>query len=127
MKKAIISSSVVLCLLAIFNVLVFSLKETFSNNFWASYVLITLSLLIMLISFIVTFTSKKANEVVGLPITTLSTIYAVFEIILGSLLMSFDLSFKIVFLPQIICFIIFLAIYVPALTIFLWKKEEKTE
>lgn len=126
MKKAIISSSIIVCLLGIYNVLIFSFCENFNKNFWATYILVTVSMIIMLASYVITFSSKKRDQVTGLPITTLSAMYAGFEILLGSIFMFFNLSFKAVFLPQIICFIIFLAIYIPALVSLLWKKEEKS-
>lgn len=113
-KKIVMSSIIIVALMAIYNVLIFTLYTNLNNNFWAGYIFIMLSMIIMLISFIITNASNRSGNVVGMPLTVLSGYYFVLEVILGSLLMFFNIPFVAVLLPQLVVFIIFIAIYVLA-------------
>lgn len=125
-KRIVISSIGVVVLIAIYNILLFTLYNNFTANFWVGYAFIMASMLVMLASFIITFASDRSGNVVGLPLTTLSGYYFVIEAILGSLLMFFKVSFVAAFLPQIVLFLIFFAVYVIAVLRFysLPKTEE---
>jgi len=120
-KSSIIAGSVILILMAIYNTLLFCLCKSYTVSFWVGYAFIMGSMLIMLISFII---SMNKSKIVGLPLTTLSLFYFGFELLLGSLLMFFNLPFISVFLPQMICFLIFLMIYVPAVLRYFTKEED---
>jgi len=123
-KSGIIAGSVIFILMAIYNTLLFCLCKNFTTNFWVGYAFIMGSMLIMLVSFVI---SMGNGKVVGLPLTTLSLYYFVFELILGSCLMFFNIPFIAVFLPQMIIFLIFLMIYVPALLRYFTKEENKSK
>lgn len=114
-KKIVVSSIAIVVLMAIYNVLIFTLYSNYNANFWTGYCFIMASMLIMLASFVITNASNRSGNVVGMPLTVLSGYYFVLEVILGSLLMFFNIPFVAVFLPQIIVFLIFVAIYVIAL------------
>ena len=124
MKKSVVFISTISCLTILYNVLIFTLTKNFSQNFWVSYALVMLSILIMLASFIVT-KLKASDKVLGMPITTLSVYYFVIEIVLASSLMFFKIHFLAVFLPQIIVLLVFLMIYIPALISILTLKKEQ--
>ena len=123
-KSGIIAGSVILILMAIYNTLLFCLCKNFTTNFWVGYAFIMGSMRIMLVSFII---SMGNGKVVGLSLTTLSLYYFVFELILGSCLMFFNIPFIAVFLPQMIVFLIFLMIYVPAVLRYFTKEENKSK
>ena len=63
------------------------------------------------------YTSNKvlAQRVVGLPLRTLTTMYFVVELIMGTIFLYFNLKFLAVFLPQFIVLVLFLLVFVPAL------------
>lgn len=125
-KKIISSSIFIVALIAIYNVLIFTLYSNLNNNFWAGYIFIMLSMVVMLTSFIITNASSRSGNVVGLPLTTLSVYYFILEAILGSLLMFFNIPFLAVLLPQLVVFIIFIAIYALAvLKFYSLPKNEK--
>ncbi|MBE5746104.1 MAG: hypothetical protein E7359_02325 [Clostridiales bacterium] len=113
-KKVVVSSIFIVALMAIYNILIFTLYNNLNKNFWAGYAFIMLAMIIMLISFVITNASSRNKNVVGIPLTTLSVYYFILEAILGSLLMFFNIPFLAVLLPQLIVFIIFIAIYVIA-------------
>lgn len=116
MKKIVLPIVSTISVLGIYNALVFAFCKTFNPNFWCGYIFITLSILIVLASFIISAFKDNHNTPSGLPITTLSIYYFVFELALGSLLMFFNINFAIVLVPQLICFLIFMPFYALALT-----------
>lgn len=127
MKKGIIAGSSVFFIMAIYNVLVFCLVNNFTKNFWTGYIFIMLAFTILLVSTIISSVSKRSHIVTGLPIRMISIYYAVLELILGSLLMYFNINFIAVFLPQMILFLIFAMVYVPAILKFFSLPIEITE
>ena len=124
MKKNLLSIISILCVLGIYNALVFCLCKNLTNNFWCGYSFITLSIIIVLVSFILTNAIQNKSEVKGLSIKVLSIYYFVFETILGSLLMFFNIDFVVVLLPQLICFLIFIPIYAFCISKLKTQSEE---
>lgn len=116
MKKLTLPIISILSILGIYNALVFTLCKNLTNNFWCGYIFITISILIVLASFIISALRKNPEVVSGLSIKTLSIYYFIFETILGSSLMYFNISLAAVLLPQIISLFIFLPIYALVLT-----------
>lgn len=116
MKKLTLPIISILSILGIYNALVFTLCKNLTKNFWCGYIFITLSILIVLLSFVLTSLKANKNTPSGYPITTLSIYYFVFETILGSCLMFFNINFAIVLLPQLICFLLFLPFYALGLS-----------
>lgn len=130
MKKIVITSTAIICLMAIYNILVFTLTKTFNTNFWVGYAFIMLSMIMLLICFNLTYASKNSHKVTGLPLTTLSVYYFLAMIILGSCLMYFNINIIAVILPLSILSLIFMAVFVPAILNFvtndkLESKENK--
>lgn len=118
MKKLTLPIISILSILGIYNALVFTFCKNLTKNFWCGYIFITLSILIVLLSFVLTAFKANKNTPSGYSITTLSIYYFIFETILGSCLMFFNISFAIVLLPQLICFLLFLPFYALGLTKF---------
>ncbi len=116
MKKLTLPIISILSILGIYNALVFTLCKNLTKNFWCGYIFITISILIVLASFIISALRKNPEVVSGLSIKTLSIYYFIFETILGSSLMYFNISLAAVLLPQIISLFIFLPIYALVLT-----------
>lgn len=127
MKKGIIAGSSIFIFMAIYNVLVFCLVNNFSKNFWTGYIFIMLAFTIFLISTILSVASNRSHHVTGLPIGMISLYYAVLALFLGSLLMYFKINWVAVFLPQMILFLIFAMIYVPAILKFFSSPIEITQ
>ncbi len=128
MKKLTLPVISILSTLGIFNALVFCLCKNLTNNFWCGYVFITLSLLIVLLSYIISAFRKNPDVVSGLSIKTLSIYYFIYELVLGSSLMYFNISLTAVLLPQIISFFIFIPIYALAISkIGTEQTNDKTE
>lgn len=123
-RSGIIAGSIIFILMALYNTLIFCLTKNFTTSFWIGYIFIMLSMLIMLISFVICAYKEK---LVGLPLNMLSLYYFVLELILGSCLMFFDIPFIAAFLPQMIVFLIFLMIYVPAILRYFSKEENKSK
>lgn len=126
MKKLTMPLISILSILAIYNVLIFTLNKNFTQNFWCGYIFITLSILVMLFSFIFA-NFVNPNVVTGMSIKTLSVSYFVFEAVLGSLLMFFNINFLIVLLPQLIFFLLYVPVYALAISKLLsaGKNEQK--
>lgn len=116
MKKIVVPIVSMISILGIYNAIVFAFCKNLNSNFWCGYAFITFAALIVLASFILSaFKDNKAMPS-GLPITTLSVYYFVFELALGSLLMYFNINFAIVFVPQLVCLLIFMPVYALGLT-----------
>lgn len=115
MKKVVTSTVAIVCLMAIYNVLVFCLTKNFTQNFWAGYGFVMAGFVFMLLSFILVHASNKQGEINGLPIRTLSVYYFIAMVVVASSLMFLKINFVAVFLPLIILTLIFVAMYVPAI------------
>lgn len=113
-KKLILSSSSIICLMAIYNILVFVLTKNLTRNFWVGYIFVMIAFLFMIASFVLTYASKNEGKVTGLPLTTLSVYYFIFTAILANALMFVNISFVAIILPLIITLLLFLMIYIPA-------------
>ena len=72
------------------------------------------------------FVSKESRkqQVVGMPVTVLTVMYAVIEFVMGTIFMFFDISIAAVFVPQFIVFVLFLLCFVGAM---FSSKNYKTE
>lgn len=115
MKRVVTSTVAIVCLMAIYNILVFCLTKNFTQNFWTGYGFVMAGFVMMLLSFILVHVSNKQGEINGLPIRTLSVYYFIAMVVVASSLMFLKISFVAVFLPLIILTLIFIAIYVPAI------------
>ncbi len=114
MKKVLTTTISIVCLMAIYNILVFCLTKNLTQNFWTGYIFVMLGFVFMLVSFALVYGGKKQGEISGLPIKTMSVLYFILMVIIASSLMFLNISFLAVFLPLIIISLIFVAVYVPA-------------
>lgn len=99
---------------AIYYILIFMLTKTFYPSFWVGFGFITGAIIISLISVILSNSSSHKEKVTGLSLNTQSFMYLIFELILGSILMWINVGFTWSFIPQVICFLLFLMLYVPS-------------
>jgi len=82
-------------------------------------------IVITTISVIIANSSANQGKVTGLSLNTLSFMYLIFELVLSSSLMWFDVGFTWSFVPQVICFLLFLMLYIPSLyNLFNVKKHD---
>ena len=115
-KKKLTTLLVFGILYVTYAVVLFLLNKNYQLSFWLSFGFITASVLFMLLSF--TFASKdgRSQQVVGMPVNVLSSIYFGIEFVLGTILMIFPaLSFAAVFVPQFVLLALYLVCFVPAI------------
>ena len=130
MKSIIKSSAFIICLMGIYNILVFCLNPRICANFWICYAFVMFSMIAVLASFIIVNLDKN-RKVVGLPITVISIYYCALQTILGTVLMSVAIVVNTSIIIQSIIALIFLGVYVPALVGYLsganLKKKKKNQ
>lgn len=112
--KALVTGIVFGLGVAIYYILIFMLTKTFYPSFWVGFGFITGAIIISLISVILSNSSSHKEKVTGLSLNTQSFMYLVFELILGSILMWINVGFTWSFVPQVICFLLFLMLYIPS-------------
>ena len=100
--------------LVAYNIVVFLVAEKFHTSFWISFIFVLLAFLFMAFAFFFVSDEKRKKQVVGMPITVLTTMYYVIELIMGTIFMFFDVSFVAVFLPQFLLFVLFVVCFIPA-------------
>ena len=98
----------------VYNIVLFLLAKTLHTSFWVSYGFIMFSILMCVISFFFVSNEKRKSQVVGMPVTVLSSLYFVIEFIMGTIFMFFDVSFAAVFVPQFVLCAIYLLCFIPA-------------
>lgn len=113
--KALITSIVFGLSLAIYYVLIFTLTKTFFPSFWVGFGFITMAFIIALVSVIISNSSKHEGKVTGLSLNTQSFLYLVLELIVGNALMWINVGFTWSFVPQVICLLIFLMLFIPSI------------
>lgn len=98
--------------------------KNYTTSYWVCLAFVIVSYLIM--DFALVFTSKEKirEQVVGLPVGTMSVMYFALELVLGTVFMFVEVSFLAYFLPQIILFSLFLLCFIPAM---LSDKNYKSE
>lgn len=112
--KALITSIVFGLGMAIYYILIFTLTKTFYPSFWVGFGFITGAMFITLISVVLSNASNQKGKVTGLSLNTQSFMYLIFELILGNALMWINVGFTWSFIPQVVCFLIFLMLYIPS-------------
>lgn len=112
---------------AIYYILIFMLTKTFYPSFWVGFGFITGAIIISLISVILSNSSSHKEKVTGLSLNTQSFMYLIFELILGSILMWINVGFTWSFIPQVICFLLFLMLYVPSVYNLFTVKEHNNK
>ena len=63
----------------VYNIVLFLLAKTLHTSFWVSYGFIMFSILMCVISFFFVSNEKRKSQVVGMPVTVLSSLYFVIE------------------------------------------------
>lgn len=100
--------------MAIYYILIFTLTKTFYPSFWVGFGFVTAAMIISLVSVILTNSSNQKGKVTGLSLNTQSFMYLVFELIVASALMWINVGFTWSFVPQVVCFLLFLMLYIPS-------------
>ena len=97
-------------------VVLFLLNKNFELSFWLSFGFITLGFVFMMISYFFVNNPERKKQVVGMPVTGMSTMYFVVEFVLGTIFMFFPkLGFTAAFIPQFILFVLFALCFVGAM------------
>ncbi len=99
----------------VYNIVLFLLAKELHTSFWVSYGFIMFAIVMCVISFFFVSSEKRKSQVVGMPVTVLSSLYVVIEFIMGTIFMFFDVSFAAVFVPQFVFCAIYLLCLIPAL------------
>lgn len=123
-KSKLIMPICMFIFIATYLLVVLLVAKDFTTAFWVSLAFVVVSYLIM--DFALMFTKKEhiKEQVVGLPVGTMSVMYFALELVLGTVFMFVEVSFLAYFLPQIILFSLFLLCFIPAM---LSDKNYKTE
>ena len=101
-------------IVVVYNIVLFLIAKTLHMSFWVSYGFIMFSILMCVISFFFVSNEKRKSQVVGMPVTVLSSLYFVIEFIMGTIFMFFNVSFAAVFVPQFVLCAIYLLCFIPA-------------
>ena len=96
-------------------VVLFLVNTNSGVSFWLSFAFITVSFSLVVFSYFFVSENSRRKQVVGMPITTLSTMYFALEFILGTILMCFEIVFTWVFVPQFILFVAYALCFVGAM------------
>lgn len=99
----------------VYNIVLFLLAKLFHTSFWVSYAFIMFAIFMCIISFFFVSNEKRKSQVVGMPVTVLSSLYLAVEFIMGTVFMFFDVSFAAVFVPQFVLCAIYLLCFIPAM------------
>lgn len=124
-KSRLILPITLLIFYATYCLVVFLVSKTFPQGFWISFGFVTLAYLFMDFSLMYVSHDNIKKQVVGLPVGTMSVIYFIVEMILGTVFMFVNVSFLAYFLPQIILFALFLLCFIPAILSDKNYKEEQ--
>lgn len=124
-KSKLILPITLLIFYATYCLVVFLASKTFPQGFWVSFGFVTLAYLFMDFSLMYVSHDNIKKQVVGLPVGTMSVMYFIVEMILGTVFMFVDVSFLAYFLPQIILFALFLLCFIPAILSDKNYKEEQ--
>ncbi len=124
-KSKLILPITLLIFYATYCLVVFLVSKTFPQGFWISFGFVTLAYLFMDFSLMYVSHDNIKKQVVGLPVGTMSVMYFIVEMILGTVFMFVNVSFLAYFLPQIILFALFLLCFIPAILSDKNYKEEQ--
>ena len=124
-KSRLILPITLLIFYATYCLVVFLVSKTFPQGFWISFGFVTLAYLFMDFSLMYVSHDNIKKQVVGLPVGTMSVMYFIVEMILGTVFMFVNVSFLAYFLPQIILFALFLLCFIPAILSDTNYKEEQ--
>lgn len=114
-RKQLILPLIFAVLLAVYCTVVFLVVKEFTTSFWVSFGFILAAFIIMMLCYMFVSKESRKKQVVGMPVTVLSSLYFTIEFIMGTIFMFFNVSFVAVFIPQLILFALFLIILIPAL------------
>lgn len=114
-KKAIITAFIATCLVAVYNVIVFLCFREHNTNFWVSYGFCMGFIALTIGAYVFYKFGRKADSVdVSAP--ALSALALAIDLVMGIIFMCIPgLHFNVVFIPQIILFVLLIICYVPAM------------
>lgn len=123
-KKKLQLGLIFAILFVAYAVVLFLLNKNWTLTFWLSLGFIVVAFAFVMFAFFFVSKESRKQQVVGMPVTVLTVMYAVIEFVMGTIFMFFDLSFAAVFVPQFIVFVLFLLCFVGAM---FSSKNYKTE
>lgn len=108
-EKFIYFIGIVCMLCALYNLIVFLLRENYTGTFWISYGFTMVAFVIELLLVIFTREEQKQGKNVfySIPTFICSTIYLSVQLFVGILCMILPFSIKVVFITQIVVFGVF--------------------
>ena len=123
-KKKLQLGLIFAILFVAYAVVLFLLNKNWTLTFWLSLGFIVVAFAFVMFAFFFVSKESRKQQVVGMPVTVLTVMYAVVEFIMGTIFMFFNVSFAAVFVPQFIVFVLFLLCFVGAM---FSSKNYKTE
>jgi Na+/proline symporter len=107
-KKKLQLGLIFAILFVAYAVVLFLLNKNWTLTFWLSLGFIVVAFAFVMFAFFFVSKESRKQQVVGMPVTVLTVMYAVIEFIMGTIFMFFDVVFAAVFVPQFIVFVLFL-------------------
>lgn len=114
-RKKVQLSLMFAIVVVVYNIVLFLLAGVFHTSFWTSYAFIMFSIIMCVISFFFVSNEKRKSQVVGMPVTVLSSLYLAIEFVMGTIFMFFDVAFATVFVPQFVLCALYLLCFIPAI------------
>lgn len=114
-RKKVQLSLMFAIVVVVYNIVLFLLAGAFHTSFWTSYAFIMFSIIMCVISFFFVSNEKRKSQVVGMPVTVLSSLYLAIEFVMGTIFMFFDVAFATVFVPQFVLCALYLLCFIPAI------------
>ena len=123
-KKKLQLGLIFAILFVAYAVVLFLLNKNWTLTFWLSLGFIVVAFAFGMFAFFFVSKESRKQQVVGMPVTVLTVMYAVIEFVMGTIFLFFNVSFAAVFVPQFIVFVLFLLCFVGAM---FSSKNYKTE
>lgn len=114
-KKKLQLGLIFAILFVAYAVVLFLLNKNWTLTFWLSLGFIVVAFAFVMFAFFFVSKESRKQQVVGMPITVLTVMYAAVEFVMGTIFMFFNVSFAAVFVPQFIVFVLFLLCFVGAI------------
>lgn len=116
-KNAVAFGLIYVILLAVFNLLVFTISKSRNDVFWLSYGFMTLAFVVQIVSMFMSFKSADVETAFfGIPLASFSVFYLCAELVIGALFMIFQMaSFTLALVIQVLVLAVFLIIAIISL------------
>ena len=116
-KNTVAFGLIYVILLAVFNLLVFTISKSRNDVFWLSYGFMTLAFVVQIVSMFMSFKSADVETAFfGIPLASFSVFYLCAELVIGALFMIFQMaSFTLALVIQVLVLAVFLIIAIISL------------